>query len=328
MAITLKEQHRVKSLKKKLLEIDRKVVSEVKENTRELMILEAFDKQQMAAAVDIIKKLKTLNFGSLTTFAQARDAAVADVTKVLSGDKSQGIVKKIVNLFKDKKDNPLVDVLAFSDALQNFFEQFSQYVTALGGDDDSQTLGTAVTGKSADELADLSAVKGLGGEEKKKLAQLQKIIVNGLKPQGALANIGKNWVDKYLKGSGGLRSVAKELINMSVKDLNAIAKNVAASLKNTDAVGQAAAGAAEQASVETTGTTGTEKSGSTQSTTGSSGTKSGATAPGAQVAKQGRFSDKEQFKDFVASYQKKLKDVPEEQVAKVIDALRAGGQLK
>lgn len=290
MARTLKEQYRTKQvslLKERLVSIDRLVIVEQRISPSDRLILEAFDKQQMTAAIDIIKKLKAIDFGSLTSLAQARDAAVSDVTRVLSGDKSQGLIRKIVNLFKSEKENPLVDVLAFSNALHNFFTQFSQYVSALGTGQEDQTLGTVVTGKSPDELTDLNAIKGLGGAEKKKLADLQKVIINGFKPEGALANLGKNWIDKYLKGKKGLQSLARDLLKMSVKDLTALSSNIVSNLKNVEAVGQAAAGAAQQATVGTTTSTGSNVSGSTEAGQGSKGTKSGATAPGAQVAGQG-----------------------------------------
>ena len=331
MAGTLKEQYeakRVRRLQERLGPIDRRVMSELKWDARDQLIFEAFDKQQMAAAVDIIKKLKAVDFGALTSLAQARDAAVNDVTKVLAGDKSQGLIRKIVGLFKSEKENPLVDVLAFSQALNNFFGQFSQYITALGGGKEDQALGTIVTGKSPEELADLNAVKGLGGEEKKKLGDLQKVILTGFKPEGALANLGKNWIDKYMKGKKGLQALAQDMLKMSVKDLTAIGTNVTNSLKNADAVGQAAAGAAQQGAVASTGSTGTGAAGSAEAGQGSKGTKSGAVAPGAQVAPgaagPGDDIAKAVYNDIKADFE----GADEKTVMSILQTLAHNGKLK
>lgn len=326
MARTLKEQYeakQVRRLQERLGPIDRRMIIEIQEAAFDHLILEAFDKQQMAAAIDIVKKLRTLSFGALTSLAQARDAAVADVTKVLAGDKSQGLIRKVINLFKNQKENPLVDVLAFADALNNFFGEFTQYVSALGGEGGAdQTLGTIVTGKSPEELADINAVKGLGGEEKRKLGELQKVIINGFRPEGALANIGKNWIDKYLKGKKGLQAIAQDMLKMTVKDLSVISTSVTSGLKNVEAVGQAAAGASQQAAVGTTGSTGSNVSGSTEAGVGSKGTKSGAKAPGAQVA--GDDIAKKIYDDIKADFE----GADEKTVMTILTTLAQNGKLK
>lgn len=331
MAGTLKEQYeakQVRRLQERLGPIDRKVMSELKWDARDQLIFEAFDKQQMAAAVDIIKKLKAIDFGALTSLAQARDAAVNDVTKVLAGDKSQGLIRKIVGLFKSDKENPLVDVLAFSQALNNFFGQFSQYITALGGGKDDQALGTIVTGKSPEELADLNAIKGLGGEEKKKLGDLQKVILNGFKPEGALANLGKNWIDKYMKGKKGLQMLAQDMLKMTVKDLTNIGTNVTNSLKNADAVGQAAAGAAQQGAVASTGSTGAGATGSAEAGQGSKGTKSGAVAPGAQVAPGAAGPGDDVAKKVYDDIKADFEGADEKTVMSILQTLAHNGKLK
>jgi hypothetical protein len=334
MARTLKEQYvakKLQNLQSRLHDVDKRVISELKADPRDRLIMEAFDKQQMAAAVDIIKKLKALKFGNLDVLASARDAAVSDVTKVLSGDKSQGMVRKIVNLFKGDKENPLVDTIAFANAMKNFFDQFTPYIDALAAGKEDQTLGTLVTGKSPDEVGDIEqATKNVGTETKKKLGELQKIILNGFKPEGALANLGKNWIDKYLGGRKGLQNLTQKMMTMTVKDLKTVAQGVSGQLQNTDAVGEAMAGAAEQGAVRSTGTDGGEQTAATKQTGGPEQTKKGGVAPGPQVAAKAgsRLDDPGEMKDFVASYQKKIKDVPGEHVAKVISALKSGGQLK
>lgn len=339
MAGTLKEQYRakrVRNLEERLLRIDRKVmrdlnrkaINEIMSDPRDRLIFEAFDRQQMAAAIDIVKKLKAINFGGLTSLAQARDAAVGDVTKVLAGNGGQGLIRKIVNLFKGQQENPLVDVLAFSDAMNNFFGQFTQYVTTLGGGDNDQTLSTIVTGKSPDELADINAVKGLGGAEKKKLGDLQKVIVNGFKPDGVLANIGKNWIDKYLKGRKGLQALAQDMLKMSVKDLVAISNSVTSSLKNVAAVGQAAAGAAQQGAVGTTASTGSTTAGSTEAGQGTKGSKSGAKAPGAQVAPGAAGAGGDLAKKVYDDIKSDFEGTDENTVMSILNTLAHNNKLK
>lgn len=318
------ESKKISVLKEKLERLDSDVL-------RESAILEAFDKQQMSAAIDIVKKMRAIDFKGLTSLASARDAAVADVTKVLSGGQDQGLIRKIVNLFKDNKENPLVDTLAFANALNNFFGQFSQYVSAMNSDskNNNVTLGTLVTGKSSDELDDLGSISGLGGDEKKKLADLQKVIVNGFKPEGALANIGKNWVDKYLKGRKGLQQLAKDMLKMTVKDLNVISASVTNALKNADAVGDAAAGAASQGSTGSTETTGTIAATSTGTTSGTSGTKkSGVKSNGGQVSS--KASDKASaiakkvYDDIETDFAGEDKD----KVMSILNTLAYSGKLK
>lgn len=284
---TLRERRlnsRLSSLHERLITADERLIQEQRRQMKvEALILEAFDKRTMAAAIEVIKQLKSLDFGKLASLAAARDAAVADVNRELGGSKQQGLVRRIVNLFSSQKENSFVDALAFADATKNFFDQFSQYVTALNANGpDSQTLGSLVTGKSSEELDDLSAVKGLGGDEKKRLSDLQKVIISGLKPQGALAAVGKNWIDKYLKGRKGLQQLARDLLKMPVRDLLLVSKNVSASLKNASAVGQAAAGAAQQAAVSTDGSTGSNPSNASQPEQGSASTKTNNVASGAQ----------------------------------------------
>lgn len=339
MAQTLKKQYearQVRRLQERLHVVDRRVITELRVDPRDRLILEAFDKQTMAAAIDIIKKLKTIEFSALNSLRSARDAAVADTTKVLSGSAEKGLIRKIVGLFKSDKENPLVDTLAFASALKNFFDQFVQYVSALGGVSDTgdasgkkkggdQTLGTIITGKNADELEDVLSVGGLGGDEKKKLAEFQKVIVNGFKPEGALAKVGKNWIDKYMKGKKGLQQLANEMMKMTVHDLEAVAQSVSADLKNASAVGQAAAGAASQAAVGTTGGTGPAVATASEPGQGTSGTKDAAKAPGAQVAGGDAAGSAKKVYDAIKS---DFEGMDEKTVMSILTTLADNGRLK
>ncbi len=326
MSRTLKEQYEIKQLQQRLKPIDQKVMTELRAPSNDKLILEAFNKQQMNDAIKIVKQLKTINFGPLTSLSQARDAAVNDVTRALAGGKDQGIIRKIVNLFKGGKENPLVDALAFCDALNNFFGQFSQYVTALGSDKADQPLSTIVTGKSSEELSDQNAINNLDVKEKGNLKNMQKVIVNGLKPSGALGKLGKNWIDKYLRGKKGLQSLARDLLKMSPNDINKISQTVTSSLKNAEAIGQAAAGASQQATVGSNPSASSNVSGSSQPEQGTAGTKSGATAPGAHVppnTAKGVDIDK-----VVARIKPAMDDLGVKDVSKLVSSLDDLGVLK
>jgi len=329
MTRSLKERYetkRIHVLLERLKVADKNIMSE-SWNEHDMLILEAFDKQQMAAAIDVVKKLKSIQFGPLKPLAAARDAAVADVTKVLAGGKNQGLIRKIVNLFKSDKENPLVDVLAFSSALYNFFGQFTQYIESLSTGvegADEKALGALVTGKSDEELSDINAVAGLGADEKKKLADLQKVIMNGLKPSGMLAKIGKNWVDKYMKGRKGLQEFAKSLLRVKVATLKATAESVTSSFQNVEAVGQAAAGAAQQGAVGTTTSTGGDAATSSEPGGGTASTKSGETAPGAQPVGKGGVD----VNAVVARIKAPMEDMGVKDVNKLVAQLADLGVLK
>jgi len=327
MARTLKEQYEIKKLQQRLRPIDQKLMIELSMSDNDMLIFEAFNKQQMSDAIKIVKQLKAINFGPLTTLSQARDAAVNDVTKALAGSKDQGIIRKIVNLFKGGKENPLVDALAFCDALNNFFGQFSQYVTALGSDKADQPLSTIVTGKDPEELADLTAVNSLGGKEKGNLRNMQKVIVNGLKPNGAIGKLSKNWIDKYLKGKKGLQTLARDLLKMSPNDINKISETVTSNLKNAEAIGQAAAGASQQATVGSNPTTGSNASGASQPEQGSVSSKPGSTAPGAQIP-PGTSKGAVDVDKVIARIKPAMEDMGVRDVNKLVASLDDLGVLK
>lgn len=321
MARTLKEQYeakQVKRLQERLRPIDRKVISELRWSPQDMLILEAFNQTQMKSAIDTVKKLKGIDFGALGSLAAGRDAALKDVTNALAGGSKQGLVRKIVNLFKSDKENPLVDALAFCSALDNFFGQFSQYVTALGGDKQDQPLSTILTGKTPDEIDDLNAIQGLGGDEKKNLKNMQNVIIKGFKPDGALARISKTWVDKYMGGRKGLQALAKDLLKMTPKDLNAISHSVSESMKNVSAAGDAASGASQQGTTGTNGADGTEAAQSTKPEQGTKGTKSGDTGPGAQVPTSGTKANVDTAKVLA-----RIKPAMEDMGVRDVDALVA-----
>lgn len=277
------QQILVKETVSRLTKADKKIVSVLEENKRIDLVLEAFDKKQMTLATDILKKLKALNFQGLQTLAKGRDAAISDVTAALTNSQEKGLVRKIVNLFSKEKENPLVDSIAFASAVQNFFEMFGQYTSALAGDDAEKSISELVTGKSKDELDDLNAVQNLGEEEKKKIKNIKNLITKGFKPEGKLASISKNWIDKYLGGSKALDTLGNEILDMKVGDLKTVINNSAESLKTVDSVSQSLVAASTQTTTPTNSTTGSEQAASTKSTSGTSSTKSSSTNKTASV---------------------------------------------
>jgi len=312
MSKTLKEQfgkkNKVINLKEKLKPINRKLLSNP--DMRSIMIYEAFDKLQMKAALDILKKLKGIDFGAMTSLSQARDLAVRDVTKVLSGSKETGMIRRIVDLFKDDKENPLVDAMAFASALNNFFGVFAEYMDALPNASDEKTLGAIVTGKEEKDLSTSDIVGGLDNDRKKKLSELQNLILTGFKPEGdMIAKLGKSWIDKYLKGKKGMQQVAKDLLKMTLKDLKSIANSVTSSFQNINSVADAVAGAASQGATGSSSTTGTTAAGSTQSSDGTKSTKSGATASGAQTSEKGGVGDAGKSK-IAKNISDRIRDLP------------------
>jgi hypothetical protein len=267
---TLKQKYMKNALTEKLMHrivsADNKVLSALNEQKKHELILEDFNKQQMAQATDVINKLKSLNFSGLQSLTQARDKAISDVTAALTNSSEKGIVRKILNLFSDQKENPLVDALAFTGAVYNFFQVFSQYVKSIAGNDTEKSILELVTGKTKDELDDINAVQGLGKEEKTKIDNIKKLIAKGLKPEGKINLISKNWVDKYLGGKSGLENFSNELVNVSVKDLQTIINDTTNSLKTIESVNDSVANASEKSTMPSSSTTGSEKSTSAEKT--------------------------------------------------------------
>lgn len=308
----------------------------ISESMREdALILEAFDKAQMAAAIDIIKKLKTINFNQLESLKQARDVAVNDVNRVLGGQRDKsgtGVIRTIINLFKNKddKDNPLIDALAFSSALNNFFSVLPEFIDAnLTGSEtsDDESFGKALVGL---EPSEISTISGVESDKKKKLQDISNVIINSLKPEGTLAKVGISWLNKYMKGKKGLQSLANELIKMSVKNLKALSSNITSTLSNVNSVGQAAVGAAQQAAAPTTKTSGSEQTTSSQASTGTKVTEPGTKAPGGQVVVKGGSSKR--ATDIIKTLTD-IKDetgtpIPPNAIKAIVNSLDSKGMLK
>lgn len=321
----------------------RKQVAQLKERMDsrdvliEQLILEKFDKETARQATLVIKALNSLDFGAagLKTLAAARDAAVQDANRALGGKSNQGVLRRIIGLFKDGgAGNPVVDSIAFANAVSNFFETFNEYlegykgkVQAGGGDADEMSVQQLVTGVSPDQASVADAAAAAEGDAKENLKLLQQVITKGLKPDGALAQVGKTWQKKYLKNNWG--QLAQDIMQAKVGEVQKVGKESMAALKNSSAVGQAAAGAQQVATKATSGTTGTEKTGSTEQTSGTvPGEASKETAEtGESTPGGGNVADKVIQRLEKANISGQL-DIPQGQVQALVQILAKLGHLK
>lgn len=285
---TLKQLHEIKSVSKlrsKLIKVDHMI----NEQRHHELVLEAFDKDKMKLANDLIHKLNSINFGALKTLSNAKNLAIKDCKESLSG--GGGFVQKIVNLFKKGNTNPLADTVALCDALFNFFSIFPETVKALNANNkvksggiefnSDSTLGSLFDDEKEDEFdAFANAVKN----KEPKALTLQKVIMTGFKPDKLLTSIGKNYFSKYLNGKSGMRSLTSEMLGMKISELLSIAENVTSALKNAEIVGQAVAGAAEN-TTKSSDSTSTQPTSTSNLSKTSKETTSAAISPNAKVNK-------------------------------------------
>lgn len=228
----------------------------------ENLILEKFDKKMASEATKIIKSLNAIDFNSvgLTVLAAARDEAIKDANRALGGKSNQGILRRIVALYKRSgKNNPLVDSLAFTNAISNFFETFIEYLDSYKGAAKNQ-------GNNPEKMSVQELVIGTQEDQDEGTKLLQQVIKKGLRPDGILAQVGKTWQKKYFKNNWS--DLANEIMQSNVSDIERVGQQAIESLKNSQAVGQAAAGAQEVANQHTSSTFGSEKPETTQKPSG------------------------------------------------------------
>jgi hypothetical protein len=198
--ITLKEHYKRKKTLERLARLDESAGP---------LVTEEIDRRFMATALNAVKRLQSIDFGPLTRLDNARDKAVLDVTKITSGESGPGILDRLMSMFRGQR-SPIYDALAFGSAIANFFPLLSEYIEALA----------SKGGKQIDTSATLDA--SLGGDELRD--SMRKLVVSGLKPGRTLADLGKNWVKKYLEN--GLDDLAEQLMHASVEDIRKIAASV------------------------------------------------------------------------------------------------------
>lgn len=280
---TLKQLHEIKNVSKlrsKLIKIDHTLNEQRHRN----LVLEAFDQEKMKLAGDLVKKLGSINFGGMKTLSNARNLAIKDCKASLSGP---GGMQKIINLFKSKESNPLADAVALCDALLNFFELFPKLIQSLDANNEEISTSGGSIGKKDKTLGSLfgdeedneidAFVKAVKNKDPKAL-QLQKVITIGFKPKGTMSIIGNNYFTKYLNGKTGMQSLTKEMLNMKVTELSAIAESVTSALKNAETVGQSIAGATEN-TTKSSDSTSTEPSKSSDLTKSSEETTASTKSP-------------------------------------------------
>jgi hypothetical protein len=151
---------------------------------------------------------------------KARDNAVQDAIKVITGDQKKGFMNSVASFFRSGKENPLFDALAFGSAISSFFPKLTQLVEALaskGGAkvDDTKTLSQIA---KSDEMID----------------SIKKIITQGLRPNGILAKLGAGWAEKYLDGS--IDDLANEIMNSTLGEIKKVASSVKQSTDNIERV--------------------------------------------------------------------------------------------
>lgn len=274
----------------------------------EKLILEKFDKETMVQATRIIKSLKGLQLDVVPALAAARDLAVLDANKVVSGKSDQGLIRKMLNVFKQGDENPLVDSLAFCDALVNFFELFVPWLDANKTGDTSGT-----TQELVNELVD---------DEK----TIEDLIVKGLRPEGVFASIGKTWQKKYFKNN--YRQLAKEVMVSNIETIEELGKNIVNSLSNSQAVGQAAMGASEVANKNSTPTSGTQQTSTTEKTS-----STGVTEPTKPANKTGQSPAEQKkaiakAKEVYEEIENDFGDLDPETVQRVIAVLAYNDSIK
>jgi hypothetical protein len=199
------------------------------EESRQQKLNEEIDQKLLKVVVETIKRLQAINFGTITSLDQARDAAVLDVTRAAVGDQKKGLMNRLASMFR-KNDNPVFDALAFGSAIANFFPMLAQYTEALASKGGQQVNDD----QSLSELVNSSQM----------FDAIKKMITKGLRPSGVLAKLGAGWAKKYLKGS--LEELVNQIIQTPLSEIKQIAASVKQSTSNISNVGQQVAQRAQQ----------------------------------------------------------------------------------
>lgn len=291
-------------------------------------LLEAFNQQTVDEAVHIIKALQSIDFSTagMKSLASARDTAIQDVDSIVSGQSQRGIVQRFASMFTKNADkNPLLDVLAFCDALRNFFIGLAKYVDArkTGIDNPNDKLLKNIVLKNA-ETPSIESMTN----DKKQLKMLQDLIINGLKPEAYLKKVAsKAWQQKYIKNK--YADIAKDVMNSSVGNIEKIAADINEKFENVSTIARNALNAGGATSKNSVGTTGTQQATGTQP-----GASSNVSEPTANTGRGGT-NDTEAKKTAVNTASELYKtlhdrfgDIPEETVKKVIAILAYHDNVK
>lgn len=225
---TLQERYtnaRVTALQKKLTSLDENVNRQLDEHLS-IVISEAFNRETATKAIALIKQLNSIPWpGELALFSNASKAAVAELQRVLAGQgRKKGVFNTLVNMFKRQDDNPFIDVIAYANAVHQFFSVMQEYVEAAK-EGNEVTLGNVFKGNDD---------------------AFKKIVQKGLKPEGLIANLGTNWMKKFMKDDPDLSRLMAGLSKLPLQKLESLAKHVTQKLNDIDDISNAVA-AADQA---------------------------------------------------------------------------------
>jgi hypothetical protein len=133
MTTSLKERYEQKQITRLQMKVRR--IDRLMNEGKLYLVSEAFDKKQMESALDIIKKLKAIDFGKIKPLNDAKNACIKDITAAMGAEKGEksgkikGFFKKMLK--RNVSDNPLIDALAFADSIKNFFEDFNTFIKGV-----------------------------------------------------------------------------------------------------------------------------------------------------------------------------------------------------
>lgn len=289
------------------------------------VMLEAIDRELLSQVTRLVKQLKGIDFGVMPTFSSARDAAIQDATAALAGTSKAGFVRKILSLFKNK-ENPLTDVVAFADAIKNFFAAMNSFIEAHKVDRNGNEIDYQGNNKDWSSVQELIA-----GDSNEATKNLQKIVKDALKPDSRISRISKNWLTKYLKN--GVDGIVRDVMNADVSAFQQTAMNVKNSLKNSqDAVSAVTAasnttGGSTTPSAQTAPTNGTEQPQATAQATSPEETQNQPATKASSVTRQ----DIDTMSSEVKMILKKVnldKSITDAQVELIIKVLDKRGFLK
>ena len=306
-AKTLRERIENKTradLKEKLQRVDETINQFYTE-----VITEAFDQETAKKSIALIKQLNSIQWPpELAQFKNASKSAIAELQGIFAGGgRQQSGFAKLVSMFK-RSDNPYIDVIAYANAIHQFFTVIQQYSEAAG-EAGQDTLGQVF---------------------KNNEKTFAKIVQKGLKPEGLIAKFGTNWMKKYMKNDPELKNLTTSLMKLPLAKLKEVSASIEEKLSNIDEISNSVAAAEEAISAGKNVPVDTKTSDSAKTipadqTNSTKATKPGEVEPGKQNTDK---ADKELSKTTYDALLKALPDIDKEDIKKVGQALLKAGLLK
>lgn len=207
---TLKQRHSLKELDKRLSGVS-------------MLITEDLDRNTLIAAIDVIKRLNSIDLSAVPALDSARDEAVSTASDAAAGIDRRGTGTKILDLFRGQR-SPFIDALALAAALRSFFPLLEKFVSAVASKDGAEAPG------------DVPLNQILNSE--RLVAGIRNVVEKGLKPDGRFARLSKDWRKRFLTASND--EIVDQIMDMSLQQVKDVTKAVAAATgaapKVTDAV--------------------------------------------------------------------------------------------